>query len=61
MLSELMLISCPKKEKASVKLSTKKLKYLKKPKNPKFTTMLVQSNNLRFSAFCSIPNLIPTV
>ena len=37
-----------KKVKALAKLSVKKLKYLKKPSNPRFTKRLTNSSNFRF-------------
>lgn len=49
MLRLLALIVNPKMEKASLKLSKKKLKYLKKPRKPKLTRILKDNKDFLLS------------
>jgi hypothetical protein len=60
MSKEVVLISDPNRENAEEKFSRKKLWYLKKPKKPRFTQILVQSNATLFDLFASFSSPIPT-
>jgi hypothetical protein len=50
----------PKKEKASTKLSVKKLKYLKNPKKARFTEILVINSSFLFVFSSVFDRPLPT-
>jgi hypothetical protein len=53
-------IGCPKKLKVFIKLSTKKLKYLKKPRKPRFIDKLVNNRNFLLALSFVFDSPIPT-